>query len=815
MVFIYKICFSLFLLFLPLLSSCHPLRMFRPDKLSTKNPTEFKVKGNPLRAPVEITLDSFGIPYIKADSTKNALYGLGFMHARDRLFQLDLLRHAALGRLSEIFGERTLLADRRLRLLTYRLDDQLALLDENEIRVLKSYVAGVNEGAKHRGRSAQHFFLGVQFEDYSVRDLIAVARLQAWQLSSDLSAELARLEIYATMKDKAVLRELFGSVDDFGAAIIQEKQTFRSKLDISLMLPDGLTQASSQKPDEQIVSEGGGASNAWALHKDLSVDGVSRLMNDPHLRHGKPSNFYIAGMQARGKFVAGSTFPGLPAVLIGFSQKLAWGVTASYLNNQDLVLLKLSEDRKSYEFDGKMMPLRSWPQSFCTSKKDAGCLQEDFKVSHFGPMLGAGYAEKTSLAHRLALQWTGFLVEQHKSIVGPFRNLVSAKNVREGVEHAKSMSLPGVNMILADQNGDVAYSYAGLVPMRDMKQHPFFPLDGKKSSSLWAGVLEKNAEPSIINPSEKFIVTANQNVFFKNSPIKNSFAMQGAPPFRALRIRERIEELIKKDGKPHTDDLASIQQDPTSIEAKWLASGLGQMCLNHFAHSDDRKKEFATLIKDFDGVYHVDSYQALPFETLKYTVARLSMAKLMGKDLANMRSLWSIRYQVIRLIKSELDRKPTAFFKKVSGGFASVVNQSCEQAYEKLVKNYGRKKSSWRWGRHHYLRARGPLAQAPLIGGFFSHKKRELAGNGSAPLAESGTPISTGANMRFVAELSAPIKASMILDTGNSGAPSSKNLMDQSELWHRGQAIPMPRNFEEAKALSTGMIRLVPIEVSE
>ena len=196
--------------------------------------------------------------------------------------------------------------------------------------------------------------------------------------------------------------------------------------------------------------------------------------------------------------------------------------------------------------DGKKYTLNPWPQRFCTDKKGT-CFVEEYFTSIFGPVIDSRYDPVIEKNDRLAVMWTGFLTDNHDGMAYSFTKMAGSSNVAEAQNAVKLMSLPGINIILADTAGDIGFAYGGLVPKKDLSQNQYLPLDGAKHASLWNGVLPAALKPAAINPAEGFIVNANQNIYESTDSRKHDFGKLGAPPYRALRIREVIEELKAKN----------------------------------------------------------------------------------------------------------------------------------------------------------------------------------------------------------------------------------------------------------------------------
>lgn len=751
------------------LIGCHPFFMFKPASLKSVE------KDLP---PVEVAIDNFGIPFIKAKTIDEAIYGLGFMHARDRLFQIDLIRHAALGKTSELLGEKGLGYDRKLRLLSYKLDEQLLYLSDEENHLIDVYLKGVNEGAKKRGLTAEHFLLGTTFKDLSKRDVVAIARLQSWQLGADLFAEITRLKIARSKISDAKKIAFISPVDDLGMAIIAQKESDKSPWIWPSYLSAQDFRSSTAKEPSPLF--GDGASNAWAVKSTLMDDGFATLMNDPHLAHNWPSNFYLATIEGDDLFVTGASFVGLPGIVIGSSRNVSWGVTASALNTQDAVLLKKGKKGHTYEVAGKTYSLEKWPQTFCVKDK---CKEELYYTSIYGPVIDHEADPWVDLGDIFAIQWTGFRVEMHSTLSSGFLKLALTKNVKDAVSVVKTMTLPGVNLVLADTKGDIAYAYAGLVPKRDHSQNPYLPLDGSRTTTLWSSFLDK---PTLIDPKNNYIITANQNIFTSFSA-HGQYGQQGAPAFRAKRIDKRIKDMLL-EGPLNLEKLSSVQLDETSSEAEELAPIIGKICLELV--TDSKQKAFIQEVMNFNGSYTTKSTGALPYEYLMDEIVKAELEPILGADaLGPGQYLRQPNYVVKRsfakngfLASEEL--KPR--FKK-----------ACEHAFMRLVDKAGTKVWNWRWGRHHYLARQSILAQAPLVGSFFKDKKREVAGTLSAPMAEVGLPVKYGANLRLKVKMTSPPKVYAVLDSGNSGTVGDKHAYDQAKIWHEGGFIELPTSFEQ------------------
>jgi acyl-homoserine lactone acylase PvdQ len=260
--------------------------------------------------------------------------------------------------------------------------------------------------------------------------------------------------------------------------------------------------------------------------------------------------------------------------------------------------------------------------------------------------------------------------------------------VKEGAKIVSLMTLPGVNMVLADTKGNIAYAYAGLVPKRDPLQNPYLPLDGRLSSSLWTKFLDQGV-PIVVNPPSGFIVTANQNIFEHDTGDIFGFGNQGAAPYRALRIQKRIEDMLKKHSTIDFNEISSVQLDETSVEAQELAPLVGAICVDRFNNADDKRKRFAQEIVNFRGHYTTDSLGAFPYELLMQEIVSRKLKDALVNKMPDIMTYTSHAYFLVKnALLKELQGQPTAIFtalKKKHGNLTTFIGESCEEAFQNMA----------------------------------------------------------------------------------------------------------------------------------
>ncbi|MBE0553143.1 MAG: penicillin acylase family protein, partial [Rhodobacteraceae bacterium] len=417
---------------------------------------DFTLEG--LTAPVEILRNNNNVPHIFAGTEADAFFALGFVHAQDRLWQMTMFRRTAQGRLSEIFGQRTVKIDELLRRLDlYTLaKSSVEAQDDRTKAALAAYAAGVNAwigqvNAGARGRGApEFFFFSNEIAAWSPADSVAIMKLMALQLSAHLEDEVQRAQLSLILSPERLADLL---ADDPNPAVAELPQ-YGSLMPGTFAPPAREKMAYVDDPLSPFHSAPfAGASNAWAAMPGRSAAGGSLLANDPHLGLTAPSIWYLARLQLPTGGVIGGTIPGMPVVLVGRSEKLGWGLTSSYLDDQDVVIERVNPDNPEEYLtpDG--------PKPFETRRtiitiKDAAPVTITQRWSESGPILPGTHYDLQSVTpagHVAALSWTA-LSGADTSMTAAIR-LMTSGSVAEAIEAGRLFVAPSQNLMLADENG--------------------------------------------------------------------------------------------------------------------------------------------------------------------------------------------------------------------------------------------------------------------------------------------------------------------------------------------------------------------------
>ena len=749
---------------------------------------------------IEITYDQHGIPHIEAGDERSLVYGLGFVHARDRLFQLHFKRMAAQGRLTELYGKSALDTDRQLRFLQYKLDEAVAALSPRDRTLIENYIAGTDAGAQHAGRSIEMFFLSEPWRPLQVSEVVAMMRLRAFQMAHDLSGELARARIKSRLSSNDERRALLlAGVPAKGNDVLRNARDTKSdetmpieNAEVQTQSVDPSLKASAQQrtkvDDDFAFLFARHASSAWVVDKTLSENAAPLLVNDPHGPHRAPSRYYLVHLKTRdGIDAIGATLPGDIGVALGFTKHLSWGESASFANTQDLIEVRLDpNDPKRYLKDRESFRFDTTVETFLAGGKPI--VTERFRHTLEGPLLPEGYAHRLDAGHLYALSWTGFSSAATSQNVSANLDLLKARSIDDAKQSFWRMGIPSRNMLVATKN-DIASILSGTLLQHDMK------------------------EVSLTNPDEGVLVSANQRLNEKDPLLGN----HAKPHHRAQRIRELIRETLD-EGKANADNLLAIQTDALSPEARNLSPIFASRCPSQVrGHSTQQVYNFCAVLKNFDGRFRKNTVGALVFSAFYQSLRDEVISTHLGPDVASqIADEPFIKSAIENALMLEHAGGVSPLFDDVNttehDGIDAFLNRAAINALGALSDEGLNSPADWRWSEVHTLEFRGPLSTMPLLSALFKDTPKAIAGTESAPMSEAGIPVSTGANVRMVVEMGQQPRGGLILDLGQSGHYQHEHFSDQYERWKNAEVIWMTFDDDTLQKNASGrlLIRSAP-----
>lgn len=708
-----------------------------------------------LSAPVAISLDAHGIPRIRAASEADAARALGWLHARDRMFQMEMMRRGAAGRLAELLGPSALRLDRFVRTLglAARAEADLAALPAEVRALLDAYADGVNARIAARGRWIAPEFLPLGApEPWRPVDSLLWGKMMGLWLSANWQEELERARLSALLPPERIA-ELWppdasaGRPD--GAAALDPARIAR------------LLAALPRFPEEAPLPPS--ASNAWALSPARSATGGALLASDPHLGFSAPILWYLARIELPGgRFLAGATAPGVPLVVIGRNERLAWGFTTTHADTQDVVVERLAGP-DAYETEDGPRPF-AWREERIRVRFGAEEVLRVRETRH-GPIvsdLDGAAPEGAVLAVAMAALSPG------DTAAAGLLALNRARSIAEARAAAALISSPSQNLVVADAEGGIALFIGGRIPLRRSGDGAW-PIEGS-AGPVWRGFLPFDALPHVENPAGGFVVNANNRVVPPGHP-----AFLGRDWHGDWRFR-RILELLPGAATPEAQ--AAIQTDSVSLLARELLP-----LLRGIPRPEGIAGAAFDLLAGWEGEMAPDGPQPLVFHAWLSALGRAALAAGGVPPGAA-----PARPEFLRHVFAEGNGAQWCG----AAGCDALAAQAFAEGVAALAARFGPDPSRWRWGDAHRARFAHPLARAlPALAGWLGS---ELPTPGDGQTVNRGGMNAEfahihGPGLRLVADLSSSDGLWAIIATGQSGHPLSRHWQDLTGRWATGGLI--------------------------
>lgn len=768
---------------------------------------EIKLTG--LGAQAEVVRDAHAIPHIYAASWDDAWFALGFVHAQDRLWQMEMNRRIAAGRVAEAVGERGLEIDKFMRTLGMRkiAEQNAAALDADTRRVLERFAAGVNAFlAQRKGPLPPEFLVfGIEPEPWTIVDSVSWGKMMQWDLSGNWRGELFRLRLSERLKPHQIAELLAPYPGDPFNMLPDLKAAYAELAPVADKLANILPPA----PDHAV------GSNNWVVSGARSTSGKPLLANDPHLGLAAPAVWYFAHLSVNGENLIGATFPGVPAIALGRNDRIAWGSTNTGPDVQDLFIERIDpQDANRYQAPEGMRPFTTREEII----KVKGGEPVNIKVreTRHGPVISdvvAGAGNALPKNHVLSFQWTA--LKPGDKLASAVNHMQHAKNWAEFREAARDFGAPQQNFVYADVEGNIGYLAPGEVPIR-RKDNPFMglaPAPGWDARFDWTGSIPFDALPQSFNPADGQVVTANEKIVPREYSHHISF--DWATPHRANRIRE----LLDATSKHSLPGFASIQGDVQSLATRQLLPLLLQP-----QPATERAKAWRERFRKWNGAMVADIAEPLVYWAWMRELTRLVYADELGPVL--FRDGWESRVTFMTAVLSGAagadgtpqsrwcDDVVTPAIETCDG----VIVRALEAALADLDQRFGRDETKWLWGTAHpSWSEHRPLGGIPVLGslanirvptpgdGFTVNAAAIRLGNTAQPFANRHA-----ASLRAIYDLADLERSVFMHSTGQSGNPLSPWYRNFAEPWSRNESVPMITKRAEVEKSAIGTLKLTP-----
>ena len=754
---------------------------------------------------VVISFDASDIPHIQAKTSTDALFALGYLHASERSWQMEINRRLASGRLSEILGKETVSIDRFIRTLgiKHAAEKQFDRYPIATKRLLQSYADGVNAGNAHLGWAlpVEYFLTGSKPGHWSPTDSVAWMLMMALDLGGNWHKELQRLQLSQFLTTKQVWEvvpphnegELVTNMDF--AKMYRDIQVFN-------LNPQPKDSQSKKLPSTELTlnevpgGKDGIGSNNWALSGKLTATGKPLLANDPHLGLSAPAIWYFAHLEAPGLNVIGGTLPGIPAVVLGRTDKFAWSFTNTGPDVQDLYIEQLDQKNPG-QYRGPDGPLAFKVRQEIIDIKGEPSLRFLVKETRHGPVISDAYATAKRAVDTqrfaLALRWTALDIE-NQSVVGLIE-MNQAKDLATFEQALRKNYAPMQNVVMADVEGNISYQAAGVAPKRTLHQglYGVAPALGWERQYDWQGYVPFDHLPSSRNPDSGWIATANQKILASNDP--NPLTADWDLPTRY----DRIVELIKSKSIHDFASMKSMQADTVSLGATPL--------LELFKSSQPKHtlgQQALELSKNFDGDMRVDSPAALIFNAWADQLTQRLFSRLGYLFSEN---YGSRNFRKPLLIQLQNPNSPWCDNPKTQEveTCSDASNEAFDLALEQLKKQFGSNPKNWAWGNAHIaVSEHRPLSKVPMLGSLFN-LSQPFPGDsfsinvGRLELFKADNPFETkqAPSLRTLYDLSDLEQSLFIYQSGQSGWVQSKLYRNMSALWAKNEYLPLQMKPEK------------------
>ena len=762
-----------------------------------------------LKDSVVVRRDERGIPYIEAKTEADLYFAQGYITASDRLWQMDLYRRVARGETAEIFGKATLEEDQRWRKFGFSgiAAENVKNLTVETRAVLENYTRGVNAYLATRNDKnlpVEFQILRYQPRVWTMEDSLVISKIFDDGLSNTWRMDLMKASLMDLPKEK--LARILDPKSPLDVLLIGKDspnsklqtanhkfQTTNSKLNLKSGTWNLESETALAKADEVrksslsrigFYAEDLAASNNWVISGKKTVDGKPLLANDPHLQAAQPSIWYLINLSAPNLKVAGVSTAGLPGVIIGHNENIAWGMTNVGPDVQDVYL-------ETFDGSGKVKT----PNGF----EPPTIRREEIKVrkNALSPDTETQVLEVVNTRHgvvffedgtkKYSLKWTAF--DAKNDSLTMISLLAKAKNWTDFRAALKSWGGAVQNFVYADRAGNIGWTAAGRVPIRKTGDGSL-PYDGATDAGDWTGFVPFEELPFLYNPPENFIVTANQRT------VGQTYKYQGViARAHTVARAKRLQNLLNSKPKVSMDDVRDFQFDTFSeINSRFATEVVGSK-----GASDGTLK----LLAAWDGRMNHESKAALVADAMRTAFRAKILTAAFGAERAK-----TIYFPYDGAFFDRLlAEKPKEWLPKEFAGYADLLKVCEADAKESIVKSIGADEAQWTWGSRVKANFPHPLAVVPFIGSQFQIAPRSQNGSGGAAASPN---VGANVSMRFVAAPGDWDTTRQVIPTGESGDPNSPHWKDQFNNWYSGDTPVFPFTKAAIEKAARETVLLVP-----
>ena len=774
---------------------------------------------NGISEDVDINWDTYGVPHIYASNEQDLYYALGYVHAQDRLWQMTLTQIAAEGRFAEFFGDDPELInlDKYQRTLGFwKIAQQLIdTLGQEERTVLAAYSNGVNAYiANNANRLPVQFSLAeIEPIKWTPARSLAVSRLMGWELNMGWWSEIT----YGYLKEvlpPSQFDDLQLRFPDTAPTSLDDAESLGYSSALMPMLQQEIKKRELMEMEGTHVG-----SNAWVVDGSKTESGYPLLAGDPHLGLDMPGKWYEVHLSLNGKNVSGATLAGVPAVIIGQNDHMAWSFTSIMSDDTDFFLEQADPlDRGRYVADSLSDSTASYEQ-FTTIReiikvKDADDQSFEIRYTKHGPVISDIYPVPELTEDKLiSMQWTGF---EQTNEMRTLYNINWAENFQDFKDALPTFGVPGLNFMYGDVEGNIAMYSVAKLPIRT--GDPITLRRGWDPSQDWQGFIPHTEMPRLINPDDGWIANANNKITTDNYPYYIATFLE--PPSRI----ERIEEILTANPTLGTEEFQELQNDSYSAFAAKMTPKILSIIRNQDAYNFELPISY---LENWNYEYDLKSTAASIFDVFFLKFSENTLQDDFG-DVAYSNFIHHENIPV-RTLTSLIDSESTLFDNVITDSVETkedMVVKSMQDAILFLSDSLGSEPFEWRWEQLHTISFEPPLfsraANAPDAPNALKMIVENILSKGPYKVPSHGMSVNNGQyrwnnafemvlgpSIRRISDLSDMSRSKSILPTGQSGNPLSDYYGDQTEMWLNGQYRWLYQDstlFEDAEIRTTKLV---------
>jgi penicillin G amidase len=746
-----------------------------------------------LSAEAHVWRDAYGVPHIFASSMDDAARAFGYLHASERLFQMEIQRRVGQGRMAEIRGSDLLGVDKFIRTLgLYReAQSSFSALSPWAQKRLLAYADGVNAFLEsHKDALPPEFLLaGDRLEPWNPADSLVIGKLESYQLSQNYKLKVLRARLFQKLGPEQ------GNWMFPGA---------KPGEPITTLPALGERHAGGENVEDQIgdlTGIGHGASNEWVVAGSRTVTGKPILANDPHLDLSAPILWYLGRVVTPEGSIDGATLPGAPVFVLGQNDSIAWGLTTADSDVQDLFIETVDpSDQSKYLAPEGPRPFDSREETIHV--KNGADVKLTVRTTRHGPVLSDINAELADVAGTgkvVALAFTG--LGDRDTTAEAFMRLNAARNWGEFLDAARFYQTPTQNFVYADVAGDIGFLNPGLVPVRKSSEN-LIPVDGASGAFDWTGTIPFEQLPQLHDPEIGFAFNANNaDVPDDHQP---TFGQDWEENFRARRIQQFFDTIERHS----LETSAAMQADHLSLAAKDL-----QPFIAMIAPSDERARQAQAMLLSWNGVMDKDRVEPLIFSAFLRSLHKVLIEDKTGTEMKEKgpfaaTTLMSLMRDHPTWCDSQGAPDPDC---------RKALGRALDDGLALLVKRNGADMSRWRWGAEHVaLLQHQVYSHAPLLdrlsdlsvsssGGFYT-----LDRGGGFPPDDKPFARTIGGGYRGIYDLSDPARSRFMIATGESGHIFSRHYGDLVPLWNDVKSFTLTGSETELKQAGAQELTLSP-----